>query len=71
MNHIVFCLEKIFCFEKIGKNEVIDYEMLWITLIRTCHAENMDKMQGSSGGAENFLCVAEEQAKGSRKKKLI
>ena len=56
---------------KIGKNEVIDYEMLWITLIRTCHAENMDKMQGSSGGAENFLCVAEEQAKGSRKKKLI
>ena len=56
---------------KIGKNEVIDYEMLWITLVRTCHAENMDKVQGSSAGAENFLCVAEEQAKGSRKKKLI
>ena len=56
---------------KIGKNEVIDYEMLWITLVRTCHAENMDKVQGSSAGAENFLCVAEEQAKGIQKKKLI
>ena len=55
---------------KIGKNEVIDYEMLWITLVRTCHAENMDKVQGRSDGEENFLCVAEEQAKGSRKKKL-